>query len=889
MSNDQEPPSASSPERALRTDAQSRLNAMLALLRGEKSRGDLAAEMGVSLDTVRRWEGDFVRAGMEALESENAALARSSDLVALHAMSQTLSTLLELDNILNASVEMLLVLFSYTACIGMIEGSELILEAGRRTDDQPFPRNRARLPLTDPTALTFAAHKGQRVNIADTSSPEQDPPFEPIPALGSVRSQIVLPISYKGAVLGVLSAYSNQPDTFSARDVHVLELVSANLGVAIENAQLFRQIGQRMRQLELLQSISANAIEGLDVEGVLVGAVQSLRQIMGYSLVAVGLTDPERSSPSDLIDVTCTSRAPGGEVTLETYRAAIDPRTVLGASVRGGLLLIDDLHNQNGTPLLGLHPESRSALAMPLRTGGESLGALCVESARSAAFSGADVEALSILGNQLSIAIRAARLFQQAQLRLQEISMFRHIADEANLGILTRDADGLITYANRAATAFFGFDSPDALQGTSVLNLYAEGQANLLEEHLEALDGQAHRAKGWTAEVLHSRRDGQIVASRTSLFPVHARDGNLLTCAMIFQDITRQRALTEEMRRANARFEALFAATTDGFIVWDEHRRIVMVNPSAARILEASADTLVGYRRGDPTPSARLEQVLLTPDGQPVELQGKRRCVVRCQTVPWSSGNASGELTILYDETDRASLESSREETITMLVHDLRSPLASVASGVELARQVLLETSDPAVAAHSLEVAQRGLQRVLEIADSLLDITRLEAGKLPLNRAPVDAPSLLQDAVAMLAEQAHAANVSLRANWEDGLPVIQGDAALLGRALNNLLDNALKFAPSGSIVEVSARREGGAGIRLSVIDSGPGIPEAYRNVIFEKYSQVPGIRGRRRGTGLGLALCRLVAEAHGGRAWVEPRPGGGSIFSFTAQSLGQPA
>ena len=425
------------------------------------------------------------------------------------------------------------------------------------------------------------------------------------------------------------------------------------------------------------------------------------------------------------------------------------------------------------------------------------------------------------------------------------------------------------------------------MQGASVFDLYTDGAANVLEKHLVALSGQTHRTKGWTAEVLHRRRDGQIVASRTSLFPVHARDGSLLTCAMIFQDITTQRALAEEMQQAIARFEALFAATTDGFIAWDVNRRIVMVNPSAASILEASADALIGYRRGDPPPNTRLEQVLVATDGQQVELHGVRRRIVRCHTAPWTSASASGELTILYDETDRAALETSREETITMLVHDLRSPLASVASGVELAHQVLLETSDPAVAAHSLEVAQRGLQRVLEIADSLLDITRLEAGKLPLNRAPVDAPSLLQDAVALLAETAHTAGVSLRANWEDGLPTIHGDAALLGRALNNLLDNALKFAPSGSSVEVSAQRDDPAGIRLSVSDSGPGIPEAYRDTIFEKYSQVPGIRGRRRGTGLGLALCRLVAEAHGGRAWVEPRPGGGSIFSFTAYTLNE--
>ena len=180
---------------------------------------------------------------------------------------------------------------------------------------------------------------------------------------------------------------------------------------------------------------------------------------MGYALVAVGLTNPDRgSAAADLVDVTCTRRTPAGEVTLEIYRTPVDHGTVLGASLRSGLLLIDDLHAQSAVPLVGLHPDSRSALAMPLRSGGQALGVLCIESTHSAAFSSADVEALSILGNQLSIAIRAARLFQQAQAQLEEIGMFRHVADESNLGIITRDAAGLITYANRAATAFFGFE-----------------------------------------------------------------------------------------------------------------------------------------------------------------------------------------------------------------------------------------------------------------------------------------------------------------------------------------------------------------------------------------------------------------------------------------------
>src|SRR5262249_43146116 len=111
------------------------------------------------------------------------------------------------------------------------------------------------------------------------------------------------------------------------------------------------------------------------------------------------------------------------------------------------------------------------------------------------------------------------------------------------------------------------------------------------------------------------------------------------------------------------------------------------------------------------------------------------------------------------------------------------------------------------------------------------------------------------------------------------LPAVAGDQALIRRALVNLVDNAIKFSPDNSEVLLSAEHDQD-GIRFAVSDRGPGVPDAFRKKIFEKYVQIPGQKGRRKGTGLGLALARLVGEAHHGRLWVDPRTGGGSVFSM---------
>jgi signal transduction histidine kinase len=231
--------------------------------------------------------------------------------------------------------------------------------------------------------------------------------------------------------------------------------------------------------------------------------------------------------------------------------------------------------------------------------------------------------------------------------------------------------------------------------------------------------------------------------------------------------------------------------------------------------------------------------------------------------------------------TSHVALEETREETISMLVHDLRSPLANVIGGIELAQTIVAEEDDRERALHFLKIANRGIHRVLEVANSLLDITKLEAGQMALDCKPLAVQTIIEDAISNLATTAQSANISVISTVGSNLPTVSGDPALIRRALNNLLDNAIKFSPDGTQVTITAQAEPNHAIRFSVLDSGPGVSKQYQRIIFEKYGQVPGRDGRRRGTGLGLAFCRLVAEAHQGRIWVEPRPGGGSIFSFT--------
>lgn len=194
-----------------------------------------------------------------------------------------------------------------------------------------------------------------------------------------------------------------------------------------------------------------------------------------------------------------------------------------------------------------------------------------------------------------------------------------------------------------------------------------------------------------------------------------------------------------------------------------------------------------------------------------------------------------------------------------------------------------------------LDIAARSSANMLELVNSLLDISRLEAGQMRLQIKAGSLPDLVDRARERVGPLALEDDITLQIDLPPELPQVAVDEDLVTRVLVNLLDNAIKFSPPGGVVSVTADGVSATPIlekdsditsqhciSVSVTDMGPGIPEEYREKIFEKFSQVEERDSRRdRGSGLGLAFCKLVVEAHGGRIWVEGQMGQGCTFTFT--------
>jgi PAS domain S-box-containing protein len=231
---------------------------------------------------------------------------------------------------------------------------------------------------------------------------------------------------------------------------------------------------------------------------------------------------------------------------------------------------------------------------------------------------------------------------------------------------------------------------------------------------------------------------------------------------------------------------------------------------------------------------------------------------------------------IVRDIAERAELDELRSDLTSMLFHDMRSPLGNVISSLQL-------LNDPPPTDETirslLTISLRSARRLSRMIDSLLDLRRLEEGRAVIHRTAVSLAALAAEAVEEAQPVAEGKGIILQMAIPLSLPTVEADSDMIRRVISNLLDNAVKYTPSGGSIRLTAEPDE-KNVHFSVADSGPGIPAEERHRIFDKYSRIERI-GAPKGLGLGLAFCRLVIKAHNGRIWVDSPAESGAVFQFT--------
>lgn len=245
-----------------------------------------------------------------------------------------------------------------------------------------------------------------------------------------------------------------------------------------------------------------------------------------------------------------------------------------------------------------------------------------------------------------------------------------------------------------------------------------------------------------------------------------------------------------------------------------------------------------------------------------------------------SERSLKSQVNLLQNEKERLEeLQRLRQETSDLIIHDLRNPLTAIAISLKMFSIVLppeiLEQHRQLV-----EVAQSSTERMQRLVDSLLEVSRMEAGETEFLMASMDLHPIIVDIVKRISVMDRK-GIDIQVHVPEDLPRVYADRDKIERVVTNLLDNALKYTPENGRLIFAAQAQDDF-VHISVTDNGPGIPSEQRARVFERFAQVDSEKRARRGFGLGLAYCRLAVERHGGRIWVEAgENNSGSKFIFT--------
>ncbi len=356
------------------------------------------------------------------------------------------------------------------------------------------------------------------------------------------------------------------------------------------------------------------------------------------------------------------------------------------------------------------------------------------------------------------------------------------------------------------------------------------------------------------------------------------------------------RAVMEE----GERLRTVVQSSRDGVILLGIDLRLLVINKPALRFLglpgepetwidRALWDVINHLREHSPhVVKIILDEMRRVRSGEDQSHEGETKVGLR--TIQWLSWPVRGpeqplgRLLMVRDVTEARFLEQFREDLTHTMVHDLRNPLTGIHAALTLlsrsAGASLLEGQRRVV-----DIALVSTERMVKLVNAILDISRLETGQMPLTPTVFRFSDLVNDLEEIQRPLANEHELHFVNHVPENTPLVRADKDLIERVLQNLIGNALKFTPSGGEVSVAAEVEPEVPdkLRVSIADTGPGIPLEIRRNLFTKFVAGQQIE---RGSGLGLAFCRMVLDAHGERIWVSKTSEQGTTFTFTLPLAG---
>jgi PAS domain S-box-containing protein len=702
-------------------------------------------------------------------------------------------------------------------------------------------------------------------------------------------------LSQQGKVLGTFAMYYHEVRSPGTYELQLIERVTHLASLAIERAQVTQAL---LRQEQILQAVVEIARRLLEAPSCTECAPEILRKLGEATQVSrVYIFENHVSETGALLTSQrfewvgegISPQIENPELQNFDYIANGFARWVEFLS-RGELIvgLVRDFPPSEQEVLAA--QQIKSIVCVPIFVGGAWWGFIgfdeCVSERR---WSEAEIDALKTAANIIGVALSRAET--QAQLHASE-QRYRSLFESMPVGLYRSTPEGRILDVNDALVWMLGYPSKEAFLGTPAQTLF-----------LDASERRRWRAEMDAKNVVNDfitqlkRFDGTPIWVVDRARAVRDPQGKILYYDGSLVDITEQRRMEEELKASEERYRDLFENANDAIYILDRTGRIVSFNRKAEEITRYSFEEVRGQSytllvsSGPERKKARrafLKNMRGQPDKNELTILRKdgREVILELSTRPiWQGGQIVGIQGIGRDITERKELEKLKSDFISTVSHELRTPLTSIKGYVDL---VLAGDTGPLTPEQRefLTIVSQNTSRLTALINDLLEIECLESGRIEFEFTELNLEEVLQNVVRSLRVNAEQKGLEFLTEVASGLQMC-GDRDRLAQVFLNLVSNAIKYTPAGT-VELKAHREDDT-VVVAVRDTGIGLSESEMKKLFQKFfrSDTPYVR-RVGGTGLGLSIAKAIVERHHGTITVTSQVGQGSTFTVRLPALARP-
>ena len=854
--------------------------------------------------------GKHIAKNLQNTDLVASSVRHAETLITLNQIAQTITSTLDIDDVIRktmAGINRLLDVEAGSLLLIDEETGELYFKITLRGENKQVASHRLR---SDEGIVGWVITNNKPAIVNNPATDKRF--FSKIDHSTGFTTENILcvPLIVQGKPIGVLELLNKRSGLFDEDDQELLVSMAAVLGVALNNAMLYEESQERVHIKEIISQMTAviNAGHGLSETAKIV--FKQFRRLFSFDHISISLLDDSKEKIRQWIFYE------HGSIEHTKQHIPLEGSELAQIIEQGQGHVIQNISQP--TPEGKIHPDNeifrldniKSKVVVPLVAQETPYGSLSLGSREVETYGLRELKLLEQLTPQLAITIDKALLIDTMERRTTELQLLNHLGEmlvsttdleiivDTTLNMLPRllpgDVHGVVIAGDEGAHV--GVAVPFSFNKTiritkEIFDIFIE-----LNDSYESLEIISSKSVAGNMPV-PVEWEPVTVMSLPILTPQGAQgiiylasgqnedfsDNVIRIFALIVSQISATIAnahLFQQVEQERARLEAILASITDAVLVVNRKGRIVLDNPAAREILSAT-ESQSGRLLAESTNLNTLIELFdsaiqgnnLTGE---ILLDDGRTFFTSLSPVHIGEANVIGWVATMQDVSHFKELDELKNDFVSSVSHDLRSPLSTILLAVNLVGETgeLNKDQQELIAAVDKHVRAMG-----DLIDDILDVGKIEAG-IDMEMEPCNLTSIIETVTEILKPQAIDKTIDLSSQLDKDLPLVMANTTRMHQVIHNLVGNAIKYTPNEGKVVVKAYPKDGE-MRVQVIDTGMGIPTSDQSHIFEKFYRVQNDQAVKiKGTGLGLAITKGIIEKHHGRIWLESVFGEGTTFTI---------